>query len=234
MRCTVFDHTVNVYGRDPATGFARRPLDNVGIQYGLKLVNNGTITPEQFVDLNEKVGGFDNDANLVPQRTVADLEAARAAYRTGRLTNGGGGLAEIPIIDYRGYIDDSPNADIHVRYHSFSMRERLEKANGHSKNQVMVVENGRAGTTGLFGDTSPVLSHALTQMDQWLTSLTANGSTDPIIARIRRARPADLVDACFTNNGTVKIAECRSTRPRRAATSCTRRSRRRGWSPANP
>ena len=35
-RCDVYDHTVNVYGRDPANGFARRPLDNVGIQYGLR------------------------------------------------------------------------------------------------------------------------------------------------------------------------------------------------------
>ena len=32
-RCSFWDHSVNVYGRDPKTGFARRPLDNVGIQY---------------------------------------------------------------------------------------------------------------------------------------------------------------------------------------------------------
>ena len=192
VRCTVFDHTVNVYGRDPATGFARRPLDNVGIQYGLKLVNNGTITPEQFVDLNEKVGGFDNDANLVPQRTVADLEAARAAYRTGRLTNGGGGLAEIPIIDYRGYIDDSPNADIHVRYHSFSMRERLEKANGHSKNQVMVVENGY----GLYDNASPLLQRMILTMDRWITAINADKGHGRKIDKIVRNRPADLLEGC--------------------------------------
>src|SRR5207237_8467485 len=96
VRCTVYDHTVNIYGKDPATGFARRPLDNVGIQYGLKLVNDGIISAEQFVDLNEKIGGFDRDATIVPQRTVADLLAARAAYPTGRLTNGGGGLAATP------------------------------------------------------------------------------------------------------------------------------------------
>src|SRR6202008_1773623 len=83
VRCTVYDHTVNVYGRDPASGFARRPLDNVCIQYGLKLVNSGAISVEQFVDLNEKIGGFDRDATIVPQRTLADLLAARAAYRTG-------------------------------------------------------------------------------------------------------------------------------------------------------
>src|SRR5712671_2441009 len=128
VRCTVYDHTVNVYGKDPATGFARRPLDNVGIQYGLKLVNDGTIPAEQFVDLNEKIGGFDRDATIVPQRAVADLIAARAAYQTGRLTNGGGGLAEMPIIDFRDYNDVLPGGDIHVRYHSFSMHKRLEKA----------------------------------------------------------------------------------------------------------
>ena len=71
----------------------------------------------------------------------------------------------------------------------------------------MLVEDGRTGTTGLFGDTSPVLSHSLTQMDQWLTSLGADTSSDSAIAKIRRAKPADLVDACFTQNGTVKIAE---------------------------
>ena len=48
VRCTVYDHTVNVYGRDFATGFARRPLDNVGIQYGLKLVNSGASRPSNF------------------------------------------------------------------------------------------------------------------------------------------------------------------------------------------
>ena len=41
VRCDVYDHTVNVYGKDPVTGFARRPLDNVGIQYGLKVLNAG-------------------------------------------------------------------------------------------------------------------------------------------------------------------------------------------------
>ena len=56
--------------------------------------------------------------------------ATRAAYQTGRLTNGGGGLASIPIIDYRAFNDDVPGGDIHVRYHSFSMREAAGQANG--------------------------------------------------------------------------------------------------------
>ena len=97
MRCGVYDHAVNVYGRDPATGFARRPLDNVGVQYGLGALADGAITADQFLDLNEHVGGFDDDANLVPSRTTGDAAAIAAAYRTGRLTSGGGGLARDPV-----------------------------------------------------------------------------------------------------------------------------------------
>jgi hypothetical protein len=97
----------------------------------------GTISKEQFLDLNERVGGFDNDGNINSMRAVGDIGAIRAAYRTGRLTSGGGGLASTPIIDYRNYLDDDKDGNVHVRYHSFSLRERLIKANGHADNHVI-------------------------------------------------------------------------------------------------
>ena len=140
-RCTVYDHAVNVYGRDPKTGFARRPLDNVGIQYGLAALNSGTISKSQFLELNEKIGGFDHDGNMVAARSVAETDAIRVAYRSGLLNNGGGGLATTPVIDYRAYRDDVPDGDVHVRYHSFSMRERMIKANGHADNHVMLTDD---------------------------------------------------------------------------------------------
>jgi hypothetical protein len=208
VRCDLYDHMVNVFGRDSKTGFARRPIDNVGVQYGLAALTAGAITKQMFIDLNQKVGGYDNDGNYVADRTVGDKEALGLAYRTGRVTNGGLGLRTTPIIDYRGYVDQPENGnEVHSRFHSFSLRQRLLDANGTFDNQVMLIEDGRAGTTGLFGDTSPVLSHALTQMDQWLTALKADTASDADIVKIRRAKPADLVDACFTQNGTVKIAE---------------------------
>src|SRR5229473_3110562 len=205
VRCTVYDHTVNVYGKDPATGFARRPLDNVGIQYGLKLVNGGTISAEQFVDLNEKIGGFDRDATIVPQRTVADLIAARAAYQTGRLTNGGGGLAEMPIIDFRDYNDVLPGSDIHVRYHSFSMRKRLEKANGRSDNQVMWVNDNRFG---LYSNANLLLQSAILKMDRWVTAIKADKRHIRQIDKVVQNKPADLQEGCYTKDPTpVFIAE---------------------------
>jgi uncharacterized tannase-like protein DUF6351 len=195
-RCDVYDHAVNVWGRDPKTGFARRPLDNVGIQYGLGALNAGTITKEQFVDLNAKIGGYDNDGKIVPTRTVADLAAVRTAYRMGRLTAGGGGLAATPILDYRAYLDDAPGGNIHLRYHSFSMRERLQKANGYTDNQVMLTDDRR------WGDSlkAPVLRQGLAQMDQWLTKIADDTSKDSKLVKLRRAKPADFVDACWTRD----------------------------------
>ncbi|MGH7555323.1 MAG: DUF6351 family protein, partial [Longimicrobiales bacterium] len=81
-RCEVFEHHINVYGRNPETGFVRRPLDNVGVQYGLESLNDGVITKAQFIDLNEKIGGYDLDGNVTGTRTVGDPIAMRAAYET--------------------------------------------------------------------------------------------------------------------------------------------------------
>ncbi len=204
-RCDLYDHYVNVYGRDPDTGFARRPLDNVGVQYGLHALNDETITTEQFLDLNERIGGYDHDGNIHQRRTTADTGAVRVAYETGRLTNGGGGLATTPVIDYRAYSDDREAGDVHVRYHSFSIRERLEKANGHTDNHIMMVEDDRYG---LYSTESPVLRDALRQMDRWLENITADTSGDSRIDVVRRAKPADLVDACWSRDvEPVKIAE---------------------------
>jgi hypothetical protein len=200
-RCDIWDHGVNAYGRDPKTGFARRPLDNVGVQYGLAALNAGTISKEQFLDLNEKIGGFDIDGNIVAERMVADPIATKAAYRTGRLNQAMGGLGSVPIIDYRTYYDDLPGGDVHMRFQTFSMDARLKKGTGTTDNRVMLTQDRRYGD---FRLTSPVLREALGQMDQWLTALSKDASNDPAIMKIRRARPTELVDACWTKDQTPK------------------------------
>ena len=196
-RCDVYEHHANVYGRDPATGLARRPLDNVGVQYGLRALNEGVIDKTRFLDLNERIGGYDAHGRHRPARTEADPQAVRIAYETGRLTHGGGGLAATPIVDYRAYSDDREAGDIHTRYHSFSMRDRLRKANGRTDNHVMLVEDGRHG---LYGSKSPVLRDALRQLDLWLANLAADRSDDPPAEKVARAKPAGLVDACWSRD----------------------------------
>jgi hypothetical protein len=216
VRCDVYDHTVNVYGRDPATGFARRPLDNTGIQYGLKTLNDGVISVEQFLDLNQRIGGFDIDANMVPERMVADLVAARAAYQTGRMTNGGGGLASIPIIDYRAYNDEVTGGDVHVKYHSFSLRKRLEKANGRSDNHIMLHEDNRFG---LYSNNSPLLRRAILTMDRWITAIKADTRKIPQIEKVVQNKPADLLEGCNTR-GDATPTFVAQTLARDPATTC--------------
>ncbi len=193
-RCDVFDHTVNVYGRDPETGFARRPIDNVGVQYGLNALKMKQISVREFLDLNEKIGGYDNDGEMVATRSQADLQAVRAAYQTGRITNAGGGLAKIPIIDFRAYTDLTKNGDVHLKYHSFAFRERLRLANGNHDNQVML-------TTPAGEVARNTTQYAIDKMVEWLTNLKKDQSSDPAREKVIRAKPADLVDSCYSASG---------------------------------
>src|SRR5260370_5869483 len=72
-RPTVYDAARNVYGINLATGFALRPFDNVGVQYGLEALNRGLISTTQFLDLNQRIGGFDQDFNFASFRPGAHL-----------------------------------------------------------------------------------------------------------------------------------------------------------------
>src|SRR6185312_14834283 len=82
VRCTLADYTINVVGKRAKDGFANRPFDNVGIQYGLKALREGAITAAQFVDLNTHLGGLDIDDNVQPQRSAADMAGLQRAYRS--------------------------------------------------------------------------------------------------------------------------------------------------------
>lgn len=190
-RGSVYDHTVNVYGRisgTPGAGFAQRPLDNVGVQYGLKALNDGVISFDQFEQLNTLIGGFDIDLNHIPTRTVAYPDAVRRAYQGGRILGAGNGLAEIPIITRLAGGDQVVNGDIHLRFWAHAIRARLIKANGHADNQVIV------------GHLYPV-DQLIQQMDRWLTAIAADTTTIPRAEKVVKNKPADVVDACWTAAG---------------------------------
>jgi len=193
-RCTTWDTNAATYGRDPSTGFTRIPMDNVGVQYGLKALNDGVISKQEFIDLNRHVGGFDHDGSPRPERSVADLDAVRMAYVTGRLDSGGGGLSSVPILHYRSYNDAM--GDIHDRVRDFVTRERLRKANGNSDNEVMwVYPNGDRAVAG------KVTALAIDTMGRWLDSLTQDASKSSTAAKITHAKPADAVDGCWSSDG---------------------------------
>lgn len=63
---THFADLINIYGR-AEDGFARATWDNVGVQYGLQALRDGTITPEEFLDLNWNVGSWKNEPEMVQE-----------------------------------------------------------------------------------------------------------------------------------------------------------------------
>jgi hypothetical protein len=190
-RCTLWDSLVNVWGRDPATGFARRSLDNVGVQYGLRALQEGAITVDRFLDLNERIGGYDDDGNPRPERAVADPRALRTAYRTGRIVLGHGGLGDVPILDIRTYTDNV--VDIHTYIHSYVVRERLRENTGSASNQVM----WRAAPTS----SGPMTAQARVTMAQWLDNIAADDSRQSSSKTVLRAKPREAVDACWDPAG---------------------------------
>ena len=186
VRCGFHDNNVNLLGRVPETGIARRTLDNVGVQYGLQAFNDGLIDAERFIELNRLVGGFDSDANLVSHRSTADADALSAVYRGGHVNSGGGSLGSIPIIDTRWYQD--PSGNIHDRLRTFVMAARLERANGTAANRVAVTN-------------PPPDLNLVRLMDRWLDAVSEDGSDDDRVAVISRTRPPELSDACWSPEG---------------------------------
>ena len=88
----------------------------------------GTITVDQFLDLNETIGGYDINGQPVPERETARAADFRRAYATGRVLAGGGGMRDIPIITVNLYSD--PFGDIHDRFRLFTIRDRLRSKSG--------------------------------------------------------------------------------------------------------
>ncbi len=144
----------------------------------------------------------------MPARTVADPEALRLAYETGRINTGGGSLGSIPIIDARNYRD--PWGDVHDRFRSFSMRARLIAANGHADNHVILtLPNGRyqlaPGSPPSAGYNFQ-LNRSLGLMSQWLDNVAADHSPGSVSLKVVRNKPAELVDSCWSKEGN-KIEE---------------------------
>ncbi len=187
-RCGPGDHAVAIWGKAPGTSYARVTRDNVGVQYGLKALASGAITPEEFVTLNERIGGIDVDSNLSPNRMVADPDALTTAYTSGILSDGHN-LAKVPIIDLRG----NDNSGIHHTWRSFSLRERLDKANGNHDNHAL----WRFGTGLLAPPASGLTLQSFLTMDKWLSNIEADKSSQPIEQKVVKNKPPEAFDFCY-------------------------------------
>lgn len=66
IRWTHWDDLRNIYGVDE-TGAARPTWDNVGVQYGLRSLQEGNITLQEFLSLNWNIGGWKHPSDMVQE-----------------------------------------------------------------------------------------------------------------------------------------------------------------------
>lgn len=185
VRCTLQDYEINEVGRRP-DGYAYGRLDNEGVQYGLKALKSGVITPAQFVEMNAAIDGHDINFNPIQTRTVADRAGLRRLYETG-LNNTTNNLAETPIIETRLLA-----TDFHQVFHAYVTRARVDRAQGQHGNYVL----WRSMATS-----DPSFSQAFDLMIEWIKAIKADNRNVPKATKVIDDKPAGLHDRCTLGDG---------------------------------
>jgi hypothetical protein len=211
---THWEDVKNVYGVGP-DGYARQTWDNVGVQYGIQALKDGNITPQEFLDLNARVGSWKDPGQMVQEgapfvpggtfdpwskrnmrlspdggatpapRRQGDLAAMRAAYDRGLYFDGD---IDIPLIDWRHYLEEQ--LDMHNSHQSFASRQRMLDHDGRASNQVIWFTDARPSQQV---DQTP---EAFEVMDKWMANIRRHPRRG-----VARNRPAKATDRCFTTQG---------------------------------
>jgi hypothetical protein len=222
VKWTHWDDLRNIYGVD-ADGYAKSPWDNVGVQYGLKALNDGKIAPDEFLKLNATVGawkegkdmvqegcpffppGCSNPANWDPwsrrnMRLSSDGGVTPAPRREGNMD--AANAAYRSGIVFRGAINDIPIID--WRHY---LEAELDMHNAHqsfASRQRLLNYDGRAGNQVIwFTDARPARASDQTPLafqviDEWMANIRAKPWRG-----VTRNKPDRAVDSCFATNGSL-------------------------------
>lgn len=211
---TYWDNLKRVYGTDE-NGLARRTYDNVGVQYGLEALKQKKINVEEFLKLNDSIGGWKPAADMAPERywlfggghsSLADLSVwSHHNMDTKESTS-------VPARRSEGDIDAiaaayrsgqvflgalsmpiidfrhylEPELDMHHSMQSFSVRLRMLRQQGHASNQLIWFSRPPHAP----------LADAIEVMDQWLANMRQDSSLSVV-----DAKPAHASDRCYRDNG---------------------------------
>ncbi|MGH9231248.1 MAG: DUF6351 family protein, partial [Acidimicrobiales bacterium] len=215
---THWGDTVNIYGVGD-DGFARVPWDNVGVQYGLRALVDGVITPADFLDLNAKVGSWKDTAEMVPEGFPFDGSTPTPenfdpwSSRNMNLSPDGGATpaprregdpdamraAYTSGMEFQGDIDIpiidwrhylEDELDMHHSHQSFATRQRMLNVDRDASNQVIWFTDARPARTF---DQTPL---AFEVIDEWMANIAAHPDRS-----VARNKPERAVDSCFDTNG---------------------------------
>jgi hypothetical protein len=221
VKWTHWDDLRNVYGVGD-NGFARVPWDNVGVQYGLRALKDGNITPAEFLKLNATVGTWKETSDMVQEgcpfiaalcsipgqfdpwsrrnmRLSPDGGVTPAPRRTGDMA--AANAAYTSGIVFRGDIDIpiidwrhylEAELDMHHSHQSFATRKRMLNFDGDASNQVIWFTDARPARAS---DQTP---RAFAVMDDWMANIRANPERG-----VAGNKPALAVDSCFRTDGSL-------------------------------
>src|SRR4051812_31174219 len=206
VRCTIADYMKSIFGLRPPSqwtapekkighGFANEPWGNEGVQYGLVALRSGQITPDEFVDLNQKIGGLTIDGKPQAARSAVDENTASIAYRSGAVMDAKW-VEDVPIIDLRAY---NESGEIHTTGNSVKLRARLDATNGHHGNQITWTWNNGAPIVGV-GPPKDIELKSFLLLDRWLSRIEADKRDVSKARKVVLDKPRDAVDACFVGS----------------------------------
>lgn len=178
--------------KDLGYGFSGFPLGNEGVQYGLVQLQDATITPVQFLEMNVNIGSLDPSLNVIPTRLKPDFPALPNAYRSG-IMNTVVNMDTVPVINMTG---PDPGA-AHDAVHGYWVRWRLDHEFGHHDNWAHW-----GGNTVLIGNPN-FMNQSLLAMADWLDAIEADTSDIPLAEKIINNRPASAADRCEEAPGTM-------------------------------
>jgi len=226
IRWTHYDDLRNVYGVD-STGAARPTWDNVGVQYGLKALKDGNITPAEFLHLNFYIGGWKHPSQMVQEgfpffgTSAAEINKALTipgyfdpwSSRNMNLSPAAGQPAPRTHGDFfamraaytsghvfRGRLD-VPTLD-HRQY----LERELDMHNSHqsfaARKRVLNEMGDSDNQVIWFTDTRPGVPRASQSLDalQVMDEWMGNILANPRKS-IAKNKPARAVDSCFDVNG---------------------------------
>lgn len=216
---THWDDLKTIYGVGE-DGYARSTWDNIGVQYGLRALRDGFLTPEEFLDLNAQVGSWKDQADMVPEgcpfvpATCADpAQFDPWSSRNMNLSPDGGvtpapravgdrdairAIHEAGLV-FTGDIDIpiidwrhylEEELDMHNSHQSFAARQRMLDHDRDAGNQVIWFTDARPQVAF---DQTP---EALMVIDEWMANIAAHPEQG-----VAGNKPALAVDRCFDTQG---------------------------------
>jgi hypothetical protein len=205
------------FGTDES-GRAPIPWSNEGVQYGLKALKNKAISPQQFIDINSKIGGWLPQESMTQERywhASGDSVLKRyTSYSEHNMTHHGKSMNVAPrsnashgsIAAAKGaywsgniFLGELKTPIIDIRpyqdkvldiHHSWSaLSSRKRIQQRIGDHQLQVIWQQELPNKDF--------SKAVYMMDDWLTRAHANGG------HYRVARPKHAIDTCFDKKGEV-------------------------------